>query len=61
MIYEHKIVETFVPFWKRPPEISLTDASMEQLNNYALDGWEVASAIKEFKFLLRRPIKEKTL
>jgi hypothetical protein len=56
MVYEHKIVETFVPFWKREKEISLADASMQQLNKLSSEGWEVLSVISEFKFLLRRPI-----
>ena len=61
MVYEHKIVETFIPSWKREKNLSLADSSMQQLNNLALEGWEVLSAISEFKFLLRRPTNSGTL
>jgi len=57
MIYEHKIIETFVPFWKRDKEVSLKDASMQILNDFSSQGWEVVSCINEFKFLLRRSIR----
>jgi len=61
MSYEHKIVETFVPFWKRDKNLSLTDASGQMLNELSLEGWEVVSAMSEWKFLLRRAINKGTV
>jgi len=62
MVYEHKILDTFVLPWKRENRsLSTNEITEQKLNNFATEGWEVVSSINEFKFLLRRPIRSGAL